>query len=484
MGANNSQIHDRSSSDPRVFIQRGDASTRLEYHGVCYQEGKPSAPDGVPFVKNISHNCLTLSWSAPKGFPPKSILAYQIEVYNVFEHRWKVVTNSCQGTSYDVKNLAPDTEYRFRVRAENLYGRSRPGHVSPVVRTRDISECSQQTDKVFTKPQKIVRRHSHHIKVDGGVATLLKRTEESKFENHIGTIPLKRNSSLRGSLPVQRRSVSAVFPGSRRDSVNSFRESRRSLEESSIATGDSSAPTGDDESASGSLRLKRFSNMSTSTTTEDESCNQSTSASSMTSIPEEADVMDNYTIPEEDDFLTCQLNMGESDWKLTGPWTLSDNNKDKGDNSQWNSSSTCASNSQQWQLSNNDNQWKAKTQEEDPWDLGLNRWGSSGGDNCHSQDIMSAPYSDDTKIAWCSPPSTERSMKPYNCQNDTPVWKGQNSYHNNKNFSSFRGMLNDDDIVIKNLSSDSNGNYSFDPKDRQCCVIEEDDEAMDLVSAV
>ncbi|XP_033728733.1 LOW QUALITY PROTEIN: twitchin-like [Pecten maximus] len=479
MGANNSQIHDRSS-DPRVFIQRGDASTRLEYHGVCFQEGKPSAPDGVPFVKNISHNCLTLSWQAPRGFPAKSILAYQIEVYNVFEHRWKVVTNSCQGTSYDVKNLAPDTEYRFRVRAENLYGRSRPGHVSPVVRTRDISESSQQTDKTFPKPQKIVRRHSHHIKVDGGVATLLKRTEESKFENHVGTIPFKRNSSLRGSLPVQRRSVSAVFPASKRDSLNSFRESRRSLEESSIVTGDSSVATGDDESASGSLRLKRFSNMSTSTTTEEESCNQSTSASSMTSIPEEADVMDNYTIPEEDDFLTCQLNV--DDWKLTGPWTLSDNNTVNADNSQWNSSPAGKINSQQWQSANNDNQWKP--QEEDPWNLGLDRWGSPGGGNSHSQDIMSAPYSDDTKIAWCSPPSTDRVQKSYICQEETPVWKGQNNNQNNRNLSSFRGMYNDDDIVIKNLSSDSNGNYSFDPKDRQCCIIEEDDEAMDLVSAV
>ncbi|XP_021365921.1 uncharacterized protein LOC110458514 [Mizuhopecten yessoensis] len=481
MGANNSQIHDRQS-DPRVFIQRGDASTRLEYHGVCYQEGKPSTPDGVPFVKNISHNCLTLSWLAPKGFPAKSILAYQIEVYNVFERRWKVVTNSCQGTSYDVKNLVPDTEYRFRVRAENLYGRSRPGHVSPVVRTRDISECSQQTDKTFQKPQKIVRRHSHHIKVDGGVATLLKRTEESKFENHIGTIPLKRNSSLRGSLPVQRRSVSAVFPGSRRDSGISLRESRRSLEESSIATGDSSVTTGDDESASGSLRLKRFSNMSTSTTTEEESCNQSTSASSMTSIPEEADVLDNYTIPEEEDFLTSQLDVDDSNWKLTGPWTFSDNNKGKEDNSQWNASSR--NNSQQWQSPNNDNQWKTQSPEEDPWNLGLDCWGSPGGGNSHSQDIMSAPYSDDTKIAWCTPPSKDKGLKSYNCKEETQVWKGQSGYHNNKNLSSFQSMFSDDDIVIKNLSSDSNGNYSFDPKDRQCCVIEEDDEAIDLVSAV
>ncbi|XP_069108413.1 uncharacterized protein [Argopecten irradians] len=483
MGANNSQIHDRSS-DPRVFIQRGDASTRLEYHGVCYQEGKPSAPDGVPFVKNISHNSLTLSWQTPKGFSPKSILAYQIEVYNVFERRWKVVTNSCQGTSYDVKNLAPDTEYRFRVRAENLHGRSRPGHVSPVIRTRDVNEISrQQTDKHFHKPQKIVRRHSHHIKVDGGVATLLKRTEESKFENHIGTIPLKRNSSIRGSLPVQRRSVSAVFPGSRRDSVNSFRESRRSLEESSVITGDSSVAMGDDESSTGSLR-KRFSNMSTSTTTEEESCNQSTSASSMTSIPEEADVMDNYTIPEEDDFLSCQLNVDDSNWKLTGPWLLSDNNTLNNGSSQCNSSTTCTDNTQQWKPTNNDNEWKPKTQEEDPWDLGLDRWGSAGGGNSHSQDIMSAPYSDDTKIAWCTPPSSDRSKQSFPCKEETPVWKGQNDYHNNKNLSSFRGMFHDDDIVIKNLSSDSNGNYSFDPKSSHCCIVEEGDETMDLVSAV
>lgn len=156
-----------------------------------------------------------------------------------------MVTNSCQGNTYDVKNLAPGTDYMFRVRTENVYGKSKPSAPSEVIRTLSENRwmTAREDKEADDRGVRLTRRHSHYIKVENSVSNLLQKTDKEEEMSEVGTIPFKRNSSIRHSLPVQcvRRTSplpSSILPGSRRESVCSLkdRESRKSIEESSVFT--------------------------------------------------------------------------------------------------------------------------------------------------------------------------------------------------------------------------------------------------------
>ena len=425
-------------------------------------------------------------------------------MYSLTERRWKVLCTSCQSNSYDVKNLIPDHEYQFRVRAENIYGKSKPGHVSAVVRTRELREFLTTEVPVKGQTKKLVRRHSHHLKLDGGLTTLFRKskTEESDFDNHVGTIPFRRNSSIRGSLPLQRRSLplSASYSGgetgtfSRTDSLSrSNRDSARSERSGSLLNKRNSVQEEDDSpcseeatnamlsslparnrfstasstasstvsSTSSSSRVSSSSNAMTSMSEEDD-CNRSTSASSLMSIPEETDSLDvqsNVTIPDDDDFLSSILDSSDdSGWKLTGPWTF-----DSISPSQSNNDTLCAMDSDKNRKLNDNDSWTIQN-------TPTSQTYISSGD--HSHEILSAPYTDDTKLAWCTSQSQNSQFNTFKPNHVESSWKQQNSsnsYNNNRHYTDY--------------NSDSNGNYSSD-FGSQCCVIPEDDEEMELVSAV
>lgn len=379
--------------------------------------GKPNPPVRNPSVNNITQTSLTLKWVPPYGCPSSTILAYQVEVCRVQDKRWKVVTNSCQGNTYDVKNLAPGVEYMFRVRTENVYGKGKPSVPSQVIRTLSEnpwitpSEEKEEEERVT----KLTRRHSHYIKVENSVSNLLQKTEIEEEMSEVGTIPFKRNSSIRHSLPVhcvKRPTVlpSSILPGSRRESVCSLkdRESRKSIEESSVFT--------DDTDEVSSLKLHRIS----VTSTEDDSCKCSSSAASMTSIPEE---FNDSRGEKESDLVYVKTPL--PGWRY----------------------------------------------------------------NPQSHDILSAPYSDDTKLAWVT---DQKSTIPHqqNADDTSPVWRDR--HENNKNlpdFRSLRSALNSNDLLVKTLNADNNGNYStLNSKGKLYDkVIQEEDEhnlAFDIVSAV
>jgi len=46
---------------------------------------------------------------------------------------WQQVTRVVDTLAYTVKNLQPQMQYRFRIRAENIHGRSEPGQASELV---------------------------------------------------------------------------------------------------------------------------------------------------------------------------------------------------------------------------------------------------------------------------------------------------------------------------------------------------------------
>ena len=227
-------------------------------------------PEGAPTISNITHNSATLSWLSPKGLTLGGIIAYRVEIFNVREGRWKNVTKTCQGSCYTVRNLAPNTQYKFRVRAESINGISKHSGASEVIRTRSF-EPSSEDDSGFQPKKKLVRRHSHHIRLEGGIVNILNRTEQSQETNSLGGIPLRRNS-LRMSLPIlsRRKSVTSMLPGSKRESICSLKEEFRYSIEQDEAT-----------------KIKRI-----SSSTEEGSSIRSLSATSLNSLPADGETDD------------------------------------------------------------------------------------------------------------------------------------------------------------------------------------------------
>ena len=125
----------------------------------------PAKPTPVhkPKIVEAAHNSITLSWQPPRYNPAHShgsisaILAYTVEMTKfstgksknnhggagngsgggkLHPGQWTVLTKACQGTSYNARDLEPDTTYAFRVRAENLYGVGKPSVPSETATTR------------------------------------------------------------------------------------------------------------------------------------------------------------------------------------------------------------------------------------------------------------------------------------------------------------------------------------------------------------
>lgn len=53
------------------------------------------------------------------------VQSYNLEVWNSVDKEWKPLT-SCKSTSFNVQDLMADRQYKFRVRAVNIYGTGEP----------------------------------------------------------------------------------------------------------------------------------------------------------------------------------------------------------------------------------------------------------------------------------------------------------------------------------------------------------------------
>lgn len=55
--------------------------------------------------------------------------SYSVEIWDSVDKTWKELA-TCRSTSFNVQDLLPDREYKFRVRAINVYGTSEPSQES------------------------------------------------------------------------------------------------------------------------------------------------------------------------------------------------------------------------------------------------------------------------------------------------------------------------------------------------------------------
>lgn len=91
-------------------------------------------PGSVPFVSQLTHTSLVLSWSGPCYDGGSAITGYVVELQRLDgcdPGDWTELVNQCPNTSYRVcSGLHPQGEYRFRVRACNAAGVSEPSEES------------------------------------------------------------------------------------------------------------------------------------------------------------------------------------------------------------------------------------------------------------------------------------------------------------------------------------------------------------------
>ncbi|XP_048202738.1 myosin light chain kinase, smooth muscle isoform X2 [Perognathus longimembris pacificus] len=90
---------------------------------------KPDPPAGTPCASDIRSSSLTLSWYGSSYDGGSAVQSYNVEIWDSEDKTWKELA-TCRSTSFNVQNLLPDLEYKFRVRAVNVYGTSEPSQES------------------------------------------------------------------------------------------------------------------------------------------------------------------------------------------------------------------------------------------------------------------------------------------------------------------------------------------------------------------
>ncbi|XP_016055428.1 PREDICTED: myosin light chain kinase, smooth muscle isoform X2 [Miniopterus natalensis] len=90
---------------------------------------KPDPPAGTPCASDIRSSSLTLSWYGSSYDGGSAVQSYSVEIWDSVDKTWKELA-TCRSTSFNVQDLLPDRDYKFRVRAINVYGTSEPSQES------------------------------------------------------------------------------------------------------------------------------------------------------------------------------------------------------------------------------------------------------------------------------------------------------------------------------------------------------------------
>uniref|UniRef100_A0A4W4GZ82 Myosin light chain kinase, smooth muscle n=1 Tax=Electrophorus electricus TaxID=8005 RepID=A0A4W4GZ82_ELEEL len=106
---------------------------------------KPDPPAGVPAASDIRQSSLTLSWYGPTYDGGSIVQSYDLEIWNSLEEKWRSLT-SCNSTSYHVQQLLTDRQYKFRVRAVNMYGVGEPSAESEPVTVGVPEEAEEEAE--------------------------------------------------------------------------------------------------------------------------------------------------------------------------------------------------------------------------------------------------------------------------------------------------------------------------------------------------
>ncbi|KAL4608979.1 myosin light chain kinase, smooth muscle-like isoform X2 [Arapaima gigas] len=148
---------------------------------------KPDPPARVPAASDIRQSSLTLSWYGPTYDGGSVVQSYNLEIWNSVDQEWKPLV-SCNSTSYNVQDLLPDRQYKFRVRAVNIYG---------------IGEPSAESDPVTVG----VEEGGEHPLVVASKCPLLLYEEKQEYRD----VVIKTNQTVKDFYDVEERLGTGKF---------------------------------------------------------------------------------------------------------------------------------------------------------------------------------------------------------------------------------------------------------------------------------
>ena len=88
-----------------------------------FSSDKPAAP-GQPEVTELTATTATITWSPPTKDGGAPVTNYVVECRRIGDKKWKVASAdvTVPDTVYTVEGLQEETDYEFRVAAENKAG--------------------------------------------------------------------------------------------------------------------------------------------------------------------------------------------------------------------------------------------------------------------------------------------------------------------------------------------------------------------------
>lgn len=163
---------------------------------LCFVD-KPSAPQGPMRIKEISSDSVTIEWRKPLDDGGLDISSYQVERCNVGKMIWSKVADVAHDVSaYSVQKLHEDSEYMFRVCAQNAVGVSDFLDSEPVtvkcryrkcIRCRDIFWGNvDRRGNVKNEPDKILK---YRLYINLGLIHTFRSYVMFLKKNHNITIP-------------------------------------------------------------------------------------------------------------------------------------------------------------------------------------------------------------------------------------------------------------------------------------------------------
>ncbi len=111
----------------------------------------PPSPPGVPDVSDVTNVSVKLNWTAPESDGGSKVTGYIIEMKDTHKERWHRANRiPTKNLELVVQDLVENTEYEFRVLAQNKVGLSEPsGPSMRVVAKLPYSKLSIICDFVF-----------------------------------------------------------------------------------------------------------------------------------------------------------------------------------------------------------------------------------------------------------------------------------------------------------------------------------------------
>uniref|UniRef100_A0A2K5RX92 Myosin light chain kinase, smooth muscle n=1 Tax=Cebus imitator TaxID=2715852 RepID=A0A2K5RX92_CEBIM len=145
---------------------------------------QPDPPADTPRASDIRSSSLTLSWYGSSYDGGSAVQSYGIEIWDSANKTWKELA-TCRSTSFNVQDLLPDHEYKFRVRAISVYGTSEPSQESELTRVGENPEEPKDEVEVSDDDKKELEVDYRMVTDLGNLDRKLEKSGQGNSSKHI-----------------------------------------------------------------------------------------------------------------------------------------------------------------------------------------------------------------------------------------------------------------------------------------------------------